>query len=94
MTASARRHSQRPVEPDHLAVEHRVLDYVASQRRILARVPQTARMGHRLRQHFPCRRGRPSNMGVSNSPGAIVTIESGWRPDRAQLAVSVRPLPF
>src|SRR5437879_7825640 len=37
------RHAQRAVEPDGLAVQHRVLDDVARQRRVLARPPEARR---------------------------------------------------
>ena len=44
--ASARRHPQRAVEPDRLAVEHPVLDDVARQLRVLRRLAEALGEGH------------------------------------------------
>src|SRR5262245_62281775 len=46
MSRSLWRHTDRPIQPDHLAVEHLVLDDLPHQRGILGRAAQARRERH------------------------------------------------
>ena len=88
---SARRHPQRAVEPDHLAVEHLVLDDVDGERGELVGPAEPARERDRVAERLArLLRAAPPSSGVSNVPGAIVHTRMPPRA-RSRAAGSVMP---
>ena len=86
---SPRRQPERPVEPDHLAVEQRVGDDRLHQLRVLLR-PTRAAAGAAPAPpgSFLVSPGSPAIIGVSITPGAMVITRIAWSA-RSRAAVSV-----
>jgi hypothetical protein len=68
----ARRHPDRPVEPDDLAVEHLVLDDVFDEIGVLLGPAEPWGKGTCLPKELRASSGRPAIIGVSKMPGAMV----------------------
>ena len=73
-------HADGAIQPDGLAVEHRVLDDVGRERGVLDGRPRRAGKGPCLPSEMRAGSGRPASIGVSKRPGAMVMTRCPARP--------------
>ena len=71
-TDLARRHPQGAVQADRLAVQHRVLDDLDGELRVLLGAAEPGGEGHARAERLALLLGQRGSSGVSNRPGAIV----------------------